>query len=264
MIFPQPNASPYDLRFSFFGFSTRIAWTFWLAAVVLGYDLARGIDRMFAGTSPGVLPLLLIWAACIMLSILIHELGHTIAFRWYGIEASILLYHFGGLAIPYGVRSGGRSFSRLRPGEELIIAAAGPAFQIGSAVLLCALVWALDYRVSAFYFMPGPLADLGGEIGNQQIDGAAAFAVVNFYVLPSILWGLLNLLPVLPLDGGRIAQSTIAIGGGDPRQAYWLGVIASAVIALYAFQSGQMFLGIFFVWMGIDNYQAANPNNTWR
>ena len=264
MIFQQPGESPYDLRFNLLGFSTRISWTFWLIAVVLGYDLARGIDRMFGAASPGVLPLLLIWAACIMVSILIHELGHTIAFRWYGIEASILLYHFGGLAIPSGARWGGRSPARLRSGEDLVIAAAGPVFQIGSALLLTLGVWAMGYRVSAFFFMPTPLAKVGAALGGEEIDGAAAFALVNFYVLPSILWGLLNLLPVLPLDGGRIAQALIAISGGDPRQALWLGVIASAVIAIYAFQSGQMFLAFFFVWMGIDNYQAANPGSSWR
>jgi stage IV sporulation protein FB len=264
MFFFQPNESPYDLQFSFFGFHTRIAWTFWLVAVVLGYDLARGVDRMFAGSSPGVLPLLVIWAACIMVSILIHELGHTIAFRWYGIEASILLYHFGGLAIPAGARWGGRSSTRMRSIDELVVAAAGPAFQIGSAILLTLLVWLLGYRVFAFFLMPGPLAAIGHAMDGNDLDVAAAFALVNFYVLPSILWGLLNLLPVLPLDGGRIAQSLIMISGGELSQARWLGVIASVVIAIYAFQSGNHFLGIFFIWMGIDNYQAINPGSSWR
>ncbi len=263
MMLQQPGESPYDLRFNLLGFSVRIAWTFWLAAVVLGYDLARSIDRLFGETSPGVLPLLLIWAACIMVSILIHELGHTLAFRWYGIDSSILLYHFGGLAIPSGAWWGSRA-PRLRSGEDLVVAAAGPVFQIGSALLLTLGVWAMGYRVSAFLFMPGPIARWGATMEGDEIDGAAAFALVNFYVLPSIMWGLLNLLPVLPLDGGRIAQSLVAISGGDPRQALWLGVIASALIAIYAFQSGQVFLAILFVWLGIDNYQAANPGSSWR
>jgi len=264
MFFQQPGESPYDLRFSFFGFQTRIAWTFWLIAVVLGYDLARFVDRSFGPASPGVLPLLGIWAGCIMISILIHELGHTIAFRLYGIESTILLYHFGGLAIPVGSRVGGRSIGRMTSVEELVVAAAGPFFQIGSAVLLTLLVWTLGYRVSAYEFMPGPLAAIGSSLGGQQLDGASAFAVVNFYVLPSILWGLLNLIPVLPLDGGRIAQSLIMINGGDSNQARWLGVIAAALVGYYAFTSGQTFLGVFFIWMGIENYQAIQAGNHWR
>jgi len=264
MLLQQPGESPYDLRFSFLGFPTRIAWTFWLIAIVLGYDLARGVDGRFAGGSPGVLPLLVIWGVCIMISILIHELGHTIAFRYYGIESSILLYHFGGLAIPTGASRWGRSSGRMTNGQELIIAAAGPAFQIGSAALLTLAVWGLGYNVWAFRLMPTPLASIGATLGGDEIDGAAAFALVNFYVLPSIMWGLLNLIPVLPLDGGRIAQSIIMISGGDLNQARWLGVIASAIIGIYAFQSGQTFLGIFFIWMGIDNYQAINPGSNWR
>lgn len=264
MLFQQPGESPYDLRFSCLGFPTRISWSFWLIAVVLGYDLARLVDRLFGAGSPGVLPLLMIWSACILASILIHELGHTIAFRRYGIDSSILLYHFGGLAIPYGTRRSGGRNSRLNHRQELIIAAAGPAFQIGSAALVTLAVWWAGYRVSAYGLMPGPLAQLGERLAGVELDGAALFAIVNFFVLPSIMWGLMNLIPVLPLDGGRIAQSLIGISGGNPLQAYWLGVVASAVVAVYAFQSGQSFLGIFFVWMGIDNYQAAQSGGGWR
>jgi len=126
------------------------------------------------------------------------------------------------------------------------------------------VVWWAGYRVSAYGLMPGPLAEVGERLAGAELDGAALFAIVNFFVLPSIMWGLLNLIPVLPLDGGRIAQSLIGLGGGNPLQAYWLGVVASAVVAVYAFQSGQNFLGIFFVWMGIDNYQAAQSGGGWR
>lgn len=264
MFMQQPGESPYDLRFNFAGFQTRISWTFWVMAVVLGYDLARLVDSVFVGVSPGVLPLLVIWAVCILVSILVHELGHTVAFRWYGIESSILLYHFGGLAIPSGARIGGRSFDRLSSKEDLIIAAAGPAFQICSAILLTFLVAAFGYRVDMLAWLPGPLADLAGRIEGKTIDSAATFALVNFYVMPSIFWGLLNLLPVLPLDGGRIAQALIMINGGELHQARYLSVIISVFVALYAFQSDQMFLGIFFIWMGIDNYQAINPGSNWR
>lgn len=262
MLFQQPNESPYDLRFSVLGFPTRIAWTFWLIAIVLGYDLARLVDRLFGAESPGTLPLLAIWSACILLSILIHELGHAIAFRRYGIEASVLLYHFGGLAIPLGSRGGWGM--RLTPAQNLIIAAAGPAFQIGAALLLTLAVWWAGYRVSFFELMPGPLADLGGRLAGADLDTALSFSLVNFFVLPSILWGLLNLVPVLPLDGGRIAQSVISLSGGHPAQVHWLSVITAAAVAIYAFQSGQLFLAIIFVSMGITNYQSTQGGHGWR
>lgn len=269
MFFQQPSESPYDLRFSLLGFRTRIAWGFWLIAVLLGYNLARDVDWMFRGDSPGTLPLLVIWAGCIAASILIHELGHTIAFRAFGIDASILLYHFGGLAIPTGTR---HAFYQIgRPGslnhvQELIVAAAGPALQIGSALLLTAGVWWFGYRIDAYWLMPGPIADATAPLHSDALlqPSATGFAVVNFYVLPSILWGLLNLVPVLPLDGGRIAQSLIGLCGGDTLQARWLGVIMAIIIAVYAFRAGQHYLAIFFVWMGIENYQATQAGSSWR
>ncbi len=105
MLLQEPPETPYDLRFQLLGFPVRVSWTFWLGAVVFGYEFARQIDfiAMAAGlNSPGAGPLLLLWILCLLVSILIHELGHALAFRQFGIQSSIVLYHFGGLAIPIG------------------------------------------------------------------------------------------------------------------------------------------------------------------
>ena len=77
MLLQAPDESPYDIRFDLFGFSTRISWTFWLTAAVLGYSLCQFTDMSFAPNSPGAFALLFIWAGCMGLSILIHELGHA-------------------------------------------------------------------------------------------------------------------------------------------------------------------------------------------
>ncbi len=100
MFLQQPAESPYDLRFQLFGFPVRIAWGFWVASIIFGFELVRGIEAYFGPDSPGRLPLLILWAFCLLVSILVHELGHALAFRQNGIESSIVLYHFGGLAIP--------------------------------------------------------------------------------------------------------------------------------------------------------------------
>ncbi len=153
MLLQTPPETPYDLRFPFFGFQARISWTFWIAALVLGYDSSSFVDMIFGPQSPGRIAMLAIWMVCMALSILIHELGHTLAFRWYGIDSRIELYYMGGLAIPQG-----RSFSR-RGGyrdenlQNLIIAAAGPALQMASALLLIGVCMASGYEVS---FLPWP------------------------------------------------------------------------------------------------------------
>ncbi len=259
----EPDHSPYDLQFSILGFPIRISWTFWLMTIVLGYHLAQGIDMRFGAASPGVLPLLLIWAGCLVVSIVVHELGHAVAFGRCGIASTIVLYHFGGLAIPIGSSRVGRSIGRLDHREELVIAAAGPALQIGSALLLTLGVWWAGLRVAAFDMMPGDFSRWVDPYQGQPIESAVTFAAVNFYVWPSVMWGLLNLIPVLPLDGGRIAKALIAMFGGDLSQALWMSVIVAALMAYVGFTSGQMFIGIFFAWMAIDNYQSIQSSG-WR
>ena len=147
--------------------------------------------------------------------------------------------------------------------EELIVAAAGPAFQIGSAALVVLIAWLMGYRVLSLSMMPGPLASLGGAIEGRDFASALTFGFVNFYVWPSIVWGVLNLLPVLPLDGGRISKAIVEMQGGDVTIAAWIGVITAALIAYWGFTSGQTFLGIFFASMAINNYQSIQPGGPW-
>ena len=59
-------------------------------------------------------------------SILIHELGHALAYARFGQPARVVLYHFGGLAIP---ESWGRR-RHLPPAERFIVSAAGPLAQL--------------------------------------------------------------------------------------------------------------------------------------
>ena len=75
----------------------------------------------------------------VFVSILIHELGHTFAFRYFGISSHIVLYHFGGLAIPdsYGSSWGSRSID---PRANALISAAGPLAQMVAAVLVMGVV----------------------------------------------------------------------------------------------------------------------------
>ena len=80
----QPQRTPYDLRFQLFNFPVTVSPWFWLVALIIGGEGAtsRGL--------PGVVS----WMLAVFVSILIHELGHTFAFRYFGIPSHIVLYHF--------------------------------------------------------------------------------------------------------------------------------------------------------------------------
>lgn len=258
MLFQEPPESPYDIRFELFGFPVRIAWTFWLGAAVFGYGLANAIDRFFPESSPGRLPLLLLWATCLFISILIHELGHAFAFRRLGIESSVLLYHFGGLATPRSSYSSG-SFnfapvSRLSPAQDLFVSAAGPLLQIATAVAVTMLFKVAGYSLLVYQEIPLLNRVEWLQMG-QPIGTVGLFSISYFYILPSVLWAFLNLLPVYPLDGGRIARSLIQLGGGQVDQALWLSLIVAVLMAVWGFTGGQFFLGILFASLAMGNYQ---------
>jgi len=263
MLLQEPPESAYDLRFQLFRWPIRVAWGFWVMAIVLGYAWIQGLDR--SPESPGFVPLLVLWAGAVLVSVLIHEMGHAAAFRQAGIDSEIVLYHFGGLAIP---RVTDRTYGALSPGQHLWISLAGPLVQLVSAVLLIAAVKAAGYRLDQFNTMiqlpAWVLTALHGGQGEWLVPNRfALYAVIDFYLFPSIFWAVLNLIPVLPLDGGRISYSLVQLRGGDVRQALWISVIASGLVAIYALTHGQTYLGIMFLALGINAFQQLNPSRGW-
>ena len=89
MIIGEPPRTQADLNFHAFGIPIRIHPMFWVLTLLLGMRYPK----------PEVL---LAWLLAVLISILIHELGHAMAFRYYGVASYIVLYSFGGLAIPIG------------------------------------------------------------------------------------------------------------------------------------------------------------------
>ncbi len=265
MLLQEPTPSPYDLRFNLLGFPIRVAWSFWLGALVFGFGLIQLVQFSLGDRGPGLAALHVLWGLCMLVSILIHELGHSIAFRMCGIESSIVLYHFGGLAIPRdSFGGGGRSYSQLTASQELWIALAGPAFQLASAAILIGLLKMGDYQVVAFKLMPAGLGNIEWIVQGKPIENAGLFAFSIFYIWPSVLWGLLNLVPVWPLDGGRICRSAVVLGGGNTDQATWISLIAAGLLAAYGFGNDQMFMGILFLSLAITNFQMLQQRGGWR
>jgi Zn-dependent protease len=113
----------------------------------------------------------------VFVSILVHELGHALAFRRFGADAEIVLYAFGGLAVSRTTVSG-----RWR---RIVVSLAGPF----AGFALCAAVFGASV---AF-----PEVLLGSPL--------AAFAAAQL-VFVNLYWNLLNLLPVFPLDGGQVSR----------------------------------------------------------
>lgn len=119
------------------------------------------------------------WIAIVFVSILIHELGHALTARMYGSAVAIELNGLGGLtrwSTPEG---------EVTPGRRALIAAAGSA----TGLAFGGVVWVVARQF-------GPYDPLVGWILESTI-----------YV--NVFWGLLNWLPIRPLDGGHLLESLL-------------------------------------------------------
>lgn len=244
MLLGEPSPTPADLNFSLLGVPIRVSAWFWLAGLLLGQAAAE-----WAGPRG-----LIIWLLAIFLSILIHELGHALAFRRYGIEAYIVLYHLGGLAIPARARGGGYGAARQTPGQEIVISAAGPVAQLASALLLMAGMHWGGRQIPIF---PGLQRALGITGGVPLPEGDLRY-LVAFFLWASVYWAAINLLPVYPLDGGQIARNLFQMSGD--RRAIQHSLLASlgagALVAVWGFTQQQPFLALMFALLAYSSYQA--------
>lgn len=232
MLLAEPPQTPYDLNFQVLGFPVRVHPLFWLVGLLLG----------FGGGTDGIG--LIIWFVALFVSILIHELGHALMIRRFGRDAYIVLYAMGGLAIegrPHSMFGSPWSFEppsgyspRSRsPQEQILISAAGPGIELVLAAIVVAVVYATGGHVRLSEgAVPLPVPVLGGEL-----RGNANLHLLVFYMLYiNTFWALVNLLPVLPLDGGQIALQILV--QHDPwagmQRALWLSLITAGAMAVFS------------------------------
>ncbi len=168
-----------------------------------------------------------LWAVLGAVSILLHELGHAFAGRALGAKPQISLYGMGGATSYVPVRPGDR-------GDELIVTASGPGVGIAIGLVLLAVRGSID-------------------------DGGMGTFLVDTGIWVNLGWGLFNLLPVLPLDGGRLVQAMLP---GTPerrlRNARILSVVIAGVGAAVAVSAGQPFLALFAGYFGVMNLTGVS------
>ncbi len=243
-LFQIPPPTRYDLRFSVAGIPVRVHPLFWLISFLFGFS-ANNILYTF------------LWVIAVFVSILIHELGHAFAFRRYGLRSSIVLHFAGGLTIPESV-SWGSSWANvaLRPNEEIFISLAGPFAGFIFAALLVGGVIAAGGSIGINWllgFIPLP------SVGSIPFGGAFLIVLVAFLLSVNIFWGLINLVPVYPLDGGNVAR--YALMQYDPyggvRKSLWVSVISGAIVALIGLVFlRSIYMAFLFGFLAYQSYQS--------
>ena len=225
---------------SVFGIPIELDLTFLLVlplfAYLIGSEVGTWIDildRFFAvNIAAGVLagnvtPFVIgtIAAVGLFVSVLLHELGHSLVAMRYGYPiSSITLWLFGGIA----------QFDEMPEDwkQELTIAIAGPLVSVGLGIALFGGFWVLPSIL--------PL---------EATAPAALVFILGYLAVTNIALAAFNMLPGFPMDGGRVLRSLLAINRPYARATE----IAAEVGKLFAIVLGLigLFVGFNLLLVGL-------------
>ncbi len=257
MLLAEPNRTPYDLNFEVFGIPIRVHPLFFLLPLLLSRG-ALSSANMNVGVG------LLVVCTVFFVSILVHELGHSLAFRYYGVSSHITLYWLGGLAVPDGT-SWGRTSNRGAgtPLSQIVISLAGPFAGFALAGVFAAIAMAMGAGIELGWEAIFPSTRLVVPEGELE-SRAALWTFLGIGLWINIFWNLLNLMPVIPLDGGQVSRQIFAVN--DPwngiRNATILSIVVGGLIAVWGLSRGDHFMGIMFGMLAFSNYQSLAMTGT--
>ncbi len=184
---------------------------------------------LHAANSTDIL-LVLVFVFAGFLSIMIHELGHALTIRKYGLPVAITLRAFGGYA----------SFpaDKLDRKQSFVVTAAGPALQFVFGVLLIVLAPSISIP-----------------------EGSLFLPFLRDLIWVSIAWSILNCLPVYPMDGGQMMAAIL--GPKKQHNVHLISFIVAVIIGIAGYlYLGTILLPIFmalFAWQNWQSYQASSP-----
>lgn len=176
----------------------------------------------------------------LFLCVVLHEFGHALAARRYGIRTpDITLYPIGGIA----------RLERMpkTPSHELVVAVAGPMVNVVIAVVL--------------------LASVGGLPSVEQLANFGEMNLVSFVArlaLVNIMLVVFNLIPAFPMDGGRMLRALLAMVVPRAKATRWAattGQVIAVVGALLAVSVGMWWLLIIAAFVFFAAGQEASMSD---
>ena len=235
----------------------RIHPFFWIVVLILG--LSGGQP-----TPPGEV---IGWILAVLVSILIHELGHAVVQRRYGGHPRIILYGLGGMAVCNDCDRSSRA--------QILISLAGPGAGFLFALLILLTLRVVGHQAGLTLGGASQLVDAG-------YDGIPILGII-FYWKPftsesvefmvrqllwiNVLWGVVNLLPIYPLDGGRVSRELCLLG--QPQRGILLSLqismIAAGAMVFVGLSWRSLFVSLFFAYLAYSSYRnlEAYKANLW-
>lgn len=192
------------------------------ALIIVGLLILPGLDQGI-----WLRPTLL--AGVLVLSILVHELGHATVANRLGLgPCQVMIHGFGGLC----------SFTRAPTHSQgLRVSLAGPA----AGLLLGGLAYGIHW------------------IGGDALPPIAAMALGPTIKI-NLFWSLFNLLPMFPLDGGQALRHVLHLRwppARAERTTRWAGRLLGGAVALYGLYSQSLFFGFIGLMVVGQNRSAA-------
>lgn len=226
------------IDFRLFGIPIRIHVTF-LVTVLLVWHGLRG-HLMGIETLP-------IAALLVLQAVLMHELGHAVVGRAFGLEPRI------DLALIFGITSW-REGRELSPGKSLAVSFAGPlvGIVVGAVALTFAVATGELARIEA-------AAEAGETLTLRQWTLQAMIGL-------NLMWSFFQLVPVLPLDGGNILASFLRLFSREhgQRWARYVSLVFLAGLLALVMVAQEIFLAAFIVFFAFMNVQALRAERALR
>ena len=203
----------------------RIQGSFFIMTLMLGFSEGEPVK-------------LALWMAIVLVSVVIHELGHALMGKAFGLEPSIVLHGMGGLTS----FNGGRA--ELSTARSIAISVAGPF----AGFLFASVVY------------------LAQRAGLHPVHPIARHAVWMLYIV-NVVWGIFNLLPMLPLDGGNVLRAgarAITKDHGE-KIARVVSILIAGSIALLSIWMKQwwvLYLGVLFAFQNVQALRQAGQLRT--
>lgn len=237
---PKMFKNAYRLPFTLLGIPLYLDVTFliilplfaWLIgtqieAFVTLAQLPIAADPLIDGFTPYLLGLAA--AIGLFISVVIHELGHAITARQYNVDTErITLWLLGGMA----------QFKEMpkQPGAEAVVAIAGPITSFALAVLGWAALQVTPASFAALYF------------------------VLAYVTFMNLALAIFNLLPALPLDGGRVLRSLLALRM-DHLRATQVSASISRILAVALGLLGLLAFNLFLILIAFFIYMAVTAES---
>ncbi len=191
------------------GIPIVLAYSWFLIAAVTVFLFGPQLAQGYPGLGAGAYGVAFIYALLLLFSVLVHELAHALMAK---------LYHWPTQKIVLNLWGGHTQFENFTatPGRSLLVAFAGPVANIA----LAGLGWLLLNNLAA----------------PQTLQAAVLSTLVNIFVWANLLIGAFNVLPGLPLDGGRLVESIVWKATGSQEKgtvaAGWSGRVIVVLLVL--------------------------------